>query len=417
MTGESHCNIPSSLRTTISPPALPPVRLSDISFLIWSESILRSFHLQSFLSVLQKFSSIITHNNPANSVSSLKTFVLYYTLQFLYQVMAPYPLVDNAHRGLSTCATYQANESFSVPPAHTTVTKLDKLKKFWQRRPKFIAAGGAGSTPNRETPASFTSPNALFAKVKFKKHDRRTTIGTDMIGLPRDFIHSKHVGIHDVKEVAYQSRYSLSALRMVDSTNLAPSLYRLTDSEAGSQSSDEKTPVEVLQGRSHRQQSPRHASYFPTRESQSVSAPPRLNKIKRKSVPLGILEDLADPATQSPSSDDPSESVQDLFRFSTLSIEELARELSNFAQADSFTNAKGSSLRMISGGDMSENIRLMRQEDGSSCLNLWKQKPFNKQFQSFSCLSQIYISLIVSLLPSSSFYPLLLLLITPLLLF
>ncbi|PLW16268.1 hypothetical protein PCANC_16840 [Puccinia coronata f. sp. avenae] len=284
--------------------------------------------------------------------------------------MAPYPLVDNAHRGLSTCATYQANESFSVPPAHTTVTKLDKLKKFWQRRPKFIAAGGAGSTPNRETPASFTSPNALFAKVKFKKHDRRTTIGTDMIGLPRDFIHSKHVGIHDVKEVAYQSRYSLSALRMVDSTNLAPSLYRLTDSEAGSQSSDEKTPVEVLQGRSHRQQSPRHASYFPTRESQSVSAPPRLNKIKRKSVPLGILEDLADPATQSPSSDDPSESVQDRFRFSTLSIEELARELSNFAQADSFTNAKGSSLRMISGGDMSENIRLMRQEDGSSCLNL-----------------------------------------------
>ncbi|KAA1088208.1 hypothetical protein PGTUg99_025961 [Puccinia graminis f. sp. tritici] len=260
------------------------------------------------------------------------------------------PPMRKAHQKLSfSPGSHRPTEPSSGPPLSMNASKLDKLKKLWDRRPKFAGPNGGGNTT--VTVASLTLPYSLSSKSKNKKQSRRTTIGTEKIGLPHDFIHSKHVGIHDVREIAYQPRHSMGAVDMLDSAGLRSSLYRLTDSEPESQSEEEKTPAAVTQRRSPQE---RRSLGCP---GPQVPPSPRSNKVKRKSVPIHILQDVPESPPQLPSADRTGEATQGRYRFSCLSIEESVKELINYAQPESLVDEQGRPLHMVGGEYMTQTMK------------------------------------------------------------
>lgn len=173
------------------------------------------------------------------------------------------------------------------------VSKLDKLKKFWQRRSKLSAPGGGeGATSMKATPIPNNLPHSLNVIAPWRRGSRRTTVGTDMIGYPRDFVHSKHVGVHDVKEITYQPRHSLGPVEMLHSGHLPQSFYRLADSEAESQSDEEKTPAALVRRTSQTQCDTHGPSRASPRRIQSAPLDPPFNRVKRKSVPFYTPQEL-----------------------------------------------------------------------------------------------------------------------------
>jgi len=208
--------------------------------------------------------------------------------------------VRQGDRSSSLPGNHLSSGSSPVVPVDMPVSKLDKLKKLWQRRSNFSALGGGeGTTPIKATQAPINLPSSLNVIAPWRRRSRRTTIGTDMIGFPRDFVHSKHVGIHDVKDVTYQPRHSVGPIERFDSGHLSQSLYRLTDSEAESQSDEEKTPASPVRRKSQIQPDTHGPSRAPYRRIQSVPSPPPSNKVKRKSVPFYTLQEFS-PTTAQP---------------------------------------------------------------------------------------------------------------------
>ncbi|OAW00147.1 hypothetical protein PTTG_08066 [Puccinia triticina 1-1 BBBD Race 1] len=277
------------------------------------------------------------------------------------------PTMSKAHNSYPfPPGSYHPTDPSSVGPAHPiTGSKFNhKLKKLWERRPKFIAPVGTGNTTTATLPSPIL-PHSLSPKFRGKKSNRRVTIGTEKIGHPRDFIHFKHVGIHDVREIAYQPRHSIGAGALFDSAGLGSSLYRTTDSEPESQSEEDQKPATMPMTRRRSHHDRRSLGSPPVipaslHELQSIPPPPRSNKVKRKSVPIHILQDLPEsPPPPPPRSVRQSESSPpNRYRFSCLSIEDSIKELISYADPpEPVVDEKGRPLHVVGGEYMSQTVK------------------------------------------------------------
>ncbi|KAI7943900.1 hypothetical protein MJO28_011428 [Puccinia striiformis f. sp. tritici] len=258
------------------------------------------------------------------------------------------PSVGKASQLSSAPESHHPTGPSSPLAAEMTGSKLDKLKQLWERLPKFIvpvAGGNATGTTNGDSP---TSIKFLSPKSRSKKQNRRRTIATGMIGIPQDFIHSKHIGIHDAREVAYQP-HSIGTYGLFDAADLGPSLYRVNDSEGESQSEEEKTLLTVKRRRSLQERRLFGSSPLPA--LQPVPPPPRPTKVKRKSVPIHAINHVPESIQRQP------EFTQSPQRFSCLSIEESLRELISCAQPEPMVDEQGRPLHVVGGEYMSQTVK------------------------------------------------------------
>lgn len=251
----------------------------------------------------------------------------------------------------------------SAPLANPTNpgSRLDKLKTVVERRFKSIIISNSHS-PFPSARATATPTPSARASTKKK---RRRAIVTDMIGFPQDFTHASHIGVHEVRQLAYQPRHSVGpSLSLFEASGKLSSVYRLPEREPDFSFMDGRDDLMAELDTICSNNNPntaRRTSLLPIRTVQpSVSS----NKVKRKSVPVHALKEVSQAIAGSQEVVLPtrhSVDHDDHIRVSCLSIEKSLKALVDCSyeerSIEPVVDERGRSLRMVGGEYMSDTVK------------------------------------------------------------